>query len=227
MTQHQSTRHTRCDGSEAPMHPLAHRLQRLEAIVVVFCDIRGFTAFAEPRLLPSGENWITLALGSAGRAPSCQSNVHGRRCGQLWLLHQSGSASRMPHRSWLSGMTRSCCGMTTASRSYRRRERTRRSMVDLVDPENAKIRRKPAAEELDRGTAAKSWWSSATFVASPPLPSRGCCPAEKIGLHWRWDQPGERHHANQTLMVVVVGSRGFCISRAQRRACLTAHDCRE
>ncbi|MGA8158388.1 MAG: hypothetical protein WB822_19740 [Rhodoplanes sp.] len=32
VTQHQSTRHTRCDGSEAPMHPLAHRLQRLEAI---------------------------------------------------------------------------------------------------------------------------------------------------------------------------------------------------
>jgi hypothetical protein len=68
-------------------------------IVVVFCDIRGFTAFAEPRLLPGGENWITLALGLAGRAPSCQSNVHGRRCGQLWFLHQSGSTSRMPHRS--------------------------------------------------------------------------------------------------------------------------------
>ena len=32
VTQHQSTRHTRCDRSEAPMHPLAHRLQRLEAI---------------------------------------------------------------------------------------------------------------------------------------------------------------------------------------------------
>ena len=29
------------------------------------------------------------------------------------------------------------------------------------------------------------------------------------------------------VMVVVVGSCGFCISRAQRRACLTAHDCRE
>ena len=26
VTQHQSTRHTRCNGSEAPMHPLAHRL---------------------------------------------------------------------------------------------------------------------------------------------------------------------------------------------------------
>jgi hypothetical protein len=68
-------------------------------IVVVFCDIRGFTAFAEPRLLPGGENWITLPLGSAGRTPSCQSNAHGRRCGQLWFLHQSGSTSRMPHRS--------------------------------------------------------------------------------------------------------------------------------
>ena len=84
-----------------------------------------------------------------------------------------------------------------------------------------------ATKAFSTATAAKSWWSSATFVASPPLPSRGCCPAEKIGLHWRWDQPGERHHANQTLMVVVVGSCGFCISRAQRRACLTAHDCRE
>ena len=27
--QHQSTGYTRYDGSEAPMHPLAHRLQRL------------------------------------------------------------------------------------------------------------------------------------------------------------------------------------------------------
>jgi hypothetical protein len=65
-------------------------------IVVVFCDIRGFTAFAEPRLLPSGEKLDYTALGLAGRAPSCQSNVHGRRCGQLWFLHQT---SRMPHRS--------------------------------------------------------------------------------------------------------------------------------
>ena len=32
MTQLQSTRHTGSDGSEAPMHPLTHRLQGLEAI---------------------------------------------------------------------------------------------------------------------------------------------------------------------------------------------------
>ena len=32
VTQLQSTRHTGSDGSEAPMHPLTHRLQGLEAI---------------------------------------------------------------------------------------------------------------------------------------------------------------------------------------------------
>jgi len=42
VTQLQSTRHTGSDGSEAPMHPLTHRLQGLEAIGIHMSNIPSF-----------------------------------------------------------------------------------------------------------------------------------------------------------------------------------------
>jgi hypothetical protein len=49
-------------------------------------------------------------------------------------------------------------------------------------------------------------------------------PSERNWITLALDQPGERHHANQTFMVIVAGSRGFCIGWGQRRACRTADD---